>query len=454
MQRMNLWQNLRSFLFPCSILILSSCTVDGELLDITVTEEDLALQDQLKGLSGSLDFYILPESDDLANIPADPKNPLSAEKVLLGQLLFHETGLAMDAKVASNKGTYSCASCHHSTAGFQSGLQQGIGDGGSGFGRFGEARTLAAEYTAEMADVQPIRSPSALNVAYQKVMLWNGQFGATGPNLGTESNWTPDTPKATNSLGFEGVETQAIAGLTVHRMGITKAFLDEFGYTFLFDQAFPDMPEEERYSLTTTGLAIAAYERTLLANQSNFQKWLKGSSKAMTSEEKKGAALFFGKAKCYECHNGPALNSEGFHALGMHDLMEPAVPIPVDEDTKKGRGGFTKNPDDDYKFKVPQLYNLKDVTFFGHGGSLQSIKEVIVYKNRAMKENFNVSDAQLSNQFVPLGLNLDEIEQLTLFVENSLQDRNLQRYEPSGLPTEKCFPNADEQSREDLDCDG
>lgn len=450
---MNLWKNLKKPLYLCGALFIGSCSVDSELLDIKVTAEDLALKEQLTELSGSLDFYILPESDDLENIPADPKNPLTAEKVLLGQLLFHETGLATNAKLEANKGTYSCASCHHSAAGFQSGIKQGIGDGGSGFGLFGEARKLTADYTAEMADVQPIKSPTVLNAAYQKVMLWNGQFGATGPNLGTESNWTPDTPKETNTLGFEGVETQAIAGLTVHRMSVTKEFLDDSGYTFLFDQAFPNLPEAERYTLTTTGLAIAAYERTLLANESNFQKWLKGSSNAMSIEEKKGAALFFGKANCYECHSGPALNSEAFYALGLGDLAEPAVPILVDEATKKGRGGFTKNPSDDYKFKVPQLYNLKDVNFFGHGGSLQSIKEIIVYKNRAVKESFDVSDEQLANQFIPLNLDLDEIEQLTQFVENSLQDKNLQRYEPSGLPTEKCFPNADRQSKEDLNCD-
>ncbi|MFS4445264.1 cytochrome-c peroxidase [Maribacter sp. 2307UL18-2] len=450
---MNLWKNLKKPLYLCGALFIGSCSVDSELLDIKVTAEDLALKEQLTELSGSLDFYILPESDDLENIPADPKNPLTAEKVLLGQLLFHETGLATNAKLEANKGTYSCASCHHRAAGFQSGIKQGIGDGGSGFGLFGEARKLTADYTAEMADVQPIKSPTVLNAAYQKVMLWNGQFGATGPNLGTESNWTPDTPKETNTLGFEGVETQAIAGLTVHRMSVTKEFLDDSGYTFLFDQAFPDLPEAERYTLTTTGLAIAAYERTLLANESNFQKWLKGSSNAMSIEEKKGAALFFGKANCYECHSGPALNSEAFYALGLGDLAEPAVPILVDEATKKGRGGFTKNPSDDYKFKVPQLYNLKDVNFFGHGGSLQSIKEIIVYKNRAVKESFDVSDEQLADQFIPLNLDLDEIEQLTQFVENSLQDKNLQRYEPSGLPTEKCFPNADRQSKEDLNCD-
>lgn len=49
-------------------------------------------------------------------------------------------------------------------------------------------------------------------------MLWNGQFGATGPNVGTESEWTIGTPKEVNTLGFEGIESQA--GLDVHRLEI------------------------------------------------------------------------------------------------------------------------------------------------------------------------------------------------------------------------------------------
>ena len=67
-----------------------------------------------------------------------------------------------------------------------------------------------------------------LNVAYQKVMLWNGQFGATSVNTGTESQWTADTPIETNFLGFEGLETQAIAGLGVHRMKVNPEFFTKY----------------------------------------------------------------------------------------------------------------------------------------------------------------------------------------------------------------------------------
>ncbi len=432
-----------------ALTILQSCQKDA---DLAFSADNLILKSQLGQLYGNTDVLVLPQSSSYTAIPSDPKNPITEAKVELGRLLFHETGLGLNPKFESGKNTYSCASCHQSKAGFQSGLQQGIGDGGIGFGNFGEARIKSAEYDASEIDVQPIRSPTILNSAYQKLMLWNGQFGATGPNAGTESQWTEDTPKETNSLGFEGVETQAIAGLEVHRLVIDSTFIYSSNYKALFDNAFSEVPEASRYTRINAGLAIAAYERSVLPNQAPFQKWLKGDNDAMSENEKLGASLFFGKAQCYQCHTGPALNDMKFHALGMNDLQGANVHGEVDEATQKGRGGFTGNSDDDYAFKTPTLYNLKDVGFLGHGGSFNSVKEVISYKNNAQAENQNVPKEKLSSQFKPLGLSDQEVNQLAEFVWNALHDDNLDRYVPESLPTGNCFPNADEASKSDMGC--
>ena len=134
----------------------------------------------LKSLYGSTSILMLPDSRDYESIPSDPKNPLSESKILLGKLLFHETAIGLDPVRSQGLQTYSCASCHHANAGFQSGLKQGIGEGGSGFGLFGEGRVPDNSYISMDLDVQPIRTPTILNTAYQEVMLWNGQFGATG----------------------------------------------------------------------------------------------------------------------------------------------------------------------------------------------------------------------------------------------------------------------------------
>lgn len=446
-------RNIRVFLmFSALAFVVLACqkdeidsgsSLDNQLKDLLITASE----------GQGLGFFTLPASDDFARIPQDPKNPLSQAKVELGRNLYHETGLAIDPVRPEGKLTYSCASCHHSRAGFQAGRQQGIGEGGAGFGRSGEGRNPNNLYEISDLDVQPIRTPSAMNGAWQTNQLWNGQFGATHLNEGTEASWTENTPKFNNFLGYEGLETQAIAGLTVHRMGIDKDFCNSNTYKEYFTEAFPGLSEEELYTKENAGLAIAAFERTMLSNQAPFQQWLKGNRNAMFDDEKRGAILFFGKAQCVSCHTGPALNQMNFYGLAMNDLDGPGVyGTAVDKPENRGRGGFTNNPDDNYKFKVPQLYNLKDSPFFGHGGNFRSVREVIEYKNQAIPQNARVPQSQLAEGFVPLGLSSEEIGLLTRFVENALYDAHLDRYNPVTLPSGLCFPNNDSFTKNDLGC--
>lgn len=418
------------------------------------------LRDQVQaagGFSGAAAF-MLPKSSEFANIPQDPLNLLTPEKVALGSLLFHETAIAINPVVLTNKGTYSCASCHHADAGFASGLIQGLGEGGSGFGPKGGLRELAANMRSDV-DVQPISTPATLNTAWQSVMLHNGQFGATGLNRGTEYAWTAGTPKAVNRLGYEGVETQAIAGLAVHRMlddqfpqkTSTSVLGGDARYVEMFARAFPEKPGQHRVTQETAGLAIAAYERTLVADHAPFQNWLRGDSQALTDRQKWGASVFFGAGQCVQCHSGPSLAGMKFAALGLKDL--DTAPVAIIKDSKfqevLGRGSFTGLEADMYAFKVPQLYNLKDHAAFGHGSSLASIRAVLDYKNRARPENPRVPDTALAAEFQPLGLSELQLSALADFLENGLYDPDLQRYQPKALPSGQCFPDNDPVARLD-----
>ncbi len=432
----------------CLALLFSCTDIDRSI------DDELRFEINTAPGSQGLSSYRLPLSDQLGRIPQDPKNRLTQAKVELGQLLFHEPGFATKSEFLEMTQTYSCASCHHAGGGFQANVAQGIGDGGIGFGMAGEGRQVDLFVEMAKVDVQPLRTPSAMNVAYQTNLLWNGQFGATAVNEGTESQWPTEGPISINRLGYEGTETQAIAGLDVHRHFFDAESVDTMGYKEMFDKAFPDFPVAGRYSNETAGLAIAAFERTMLSNQAPFQKWLRGGSAWMSDAQKEGAKLFFGKADCYSCHNGGGLASMEFHALGFNDF-DPALVVNFDpqDEANKGRSSFTKNSDDDYKFKVPQLYNLRDSPFYGHGASFTSVRDVIVYKNEAISENSKVSASQLSPDFTPLGLSEEEIDLLTDFIENALYDPNLSRYEPSSLLSEMCFPNNDWMSKEDTGCE-
>ena len=302
------------------------------------------------GFTDSL-LLILPESDDFAAIPQDPRNPLTKEKVELGKLLFHETKLGGNPKMAKGLYTFSCASCHHAEAGFQSAIVQAIGEGGEGFGIRGEGRVPSTAYMQESVDVSPLHSPSVMNTAYQEVLLWNGSMGSSGVNTKTQYAWTGPL-LAANFLGYQGLETVAIAGLQKHRFYVDSAWLYSNAiYQNLFYLSFPELPEDKRITTITTALAMAAYERTVLASQAPFQKYLNGDNAAMSANQKAGAKLFFGKAKCSNCHQGPALSSMSFYALGINDMqngVHGAINIFNNAAENKGRGGFTGRDQDMY----------------------------------------------------------------------------------------------------------
>ena len=435
-----------------------SCGDDDGIESNTTIDEELTQAIQAISPTSSVDYFKLPDPSNLGDTPQDPLNPLTNEKVALGKLMFHETELGGNPNLAAGLKTFGCASCHHAASGFQAGIAQGIGEGGSGFGLTGEGRTVHADYDdPNNLDIQPIRTPPALNVAFQDVMLWNGQFGATGTNAGTEANWTPNTPIETNTEGFEGVETQAIAGFNVHRLQIDQQFLDDLPtYKEMLDDAFPNMDEARKYSNIGVGLAVAAYERTLLPTEAPFQRWLSGQTEELSVGAKRGALVFFGKGECYTCHTGPALNDKNFHAIGMEDLdaLNTDASNAGFVSAVLGRGGFTKNAADEYKFKTPQLYNLKDHRFFGHGATFQSIEDVLRYKNDAVVEKASLAGhSNISQHFKPLNLTDAEITDLVDFLENGLYDPSLDRYSPTSLPSGNCFPVNDTQSKADLGCD-
>jgi len=438
-----------------NIIIISlmafSCTTDS-LPDPL----DQQLERRLQALSpsGDASHFILPDSDDLDRVPAGVANPLTPEKVALGKMLFFETGLAKDAMKEAGEGTYSCASCHIPSAGFMPGRIQGIADGGVGFGLNGESRSMMNEYEENEIDVQGARPLSMLHTAFVTNSTWSGKFGAHHANEGTEYAWNEENGNEVNYLGLDGLEAQNIEGTKLHRMRVTKEWLDTLGYLPMYDAAFPDFNNDNRYSLLTTSFALSAYIRTLMANEAPFQQWLKGDKEAMSQEEKAGALVFFNKAGCYRCHQGASLSSNEFHALGVRNLYQTGGFNTGPNDKRNfGRGGFTGKEEDMHKFKVPQLYNMKDSPFYFHGSSHHSLESVVEYFNRGVPENAEVTEANISPYFHPLNLTEQEKSDLVEFLKHGLYDSNLERFVPDAVLSGNCFPNNDPLSRSHLGCD-
>lgn len=432
------------FIFISVLTIVFACTyTHWSVLD---EELDNAIGDKSK--------YILPNSKNLSKIPQSAANPLTEAKVKLGKLLFFEPAFANESKQFAGRFTFTCSSCHVPEAGFRPARMQGIADGGYGFGIKGEKRIKHPTYPNDSIDAQGARPLSMLNVAFVTNSMWNGSFGSEGVNIGTENVWGKfDPATAVNAERLGNLEGQNIEGLKTHRMLFTKEIVETLGYKQLFDDAFPNVPVSERYTRKTASFALSAYLRALTTDEAPFQLWLKGDESAMSDEQKRGGTLFFGKLGCSGCHSEPNLGSMQFAALGTKDLFENGgLRTSVTDRRNLGRGGFTGRIEDMYKFRVPQLYNLGDSGPYFHGGSKQTLEDVVRYFNNGVPENTRVPKGQLSYFLSPLGMTEQEIKDLTAFLRDGLHDPNLKRFVPDKVISGMCFPNNDNLSRDDMKC--
>ncbi|MBK9270633.1 MAG: hypothetical protein IPM48_03465 [Saprospiraceae bacterium] len=414
-----------------------------------------SLDQELLQIIRNPENFILPSSKEYDKIPQSPLNPLTAEKIALGNLLFFEPAFANEAKHPSLLHTFTCSSCHVVESGFRPGRMQGIADGGYGFGLKGEKRVKHPIYVPDSIDAQGARPLATINVAFVENTMWNGSFGADHKNVGTEAVWGKTDPgTARNHERLGALEGQNIEGLIVHRMMFNKKIVEDAGYKELFDKAFPDWDDSTRYSRKAASFAISAYLRSITTDQAPFQRWLKGDRSAMSPEEKEGAKLFFGKANCVSCHFEKNLGSMTFAALGVDDIFEHGgLKTSINDARNRGRGGFTLKDEDLFKFRTPQLYNLGDAGPYFHGGSKETLRDVVEYFNKGIPENPRVPKEKLHPFLHPLNLSPQEVDHLTRFLTNGLRDPNLLRYKPEKVLSGLCFPNNDPLSKFDMGCD-
>lgn len=434
------------------IFLFSSCVTEhtADPLDVELERKLLRLSP-----SKSLEDFQVPQRDDYENIPAGIGNPITKEKVELGKMLFFETALARNPEKPEGWETYSCSSCHLPTAGFMPGSPQGIADGAWGYGHNGESRGMIDEYDETEIDAQGARPLSMIGSAYVTNSMWSGHFGARFANEGTEEHWGAeyDPISEINHTGLDGLEAQNIEGTELHRMEVDEYVLDTLGYREMFDAAFYDWPDNARYGREALSFALSAYIRSILPYEAPYQKWLRGDKKALTDQQKRGAILFFGDAGCYRCHQGPGLNNNTFHAVGVNDLCDiGGLNTEADDRRNLGRGSFTNQPEDMYAFKVPQLYNLKDSPFYFHGSSHYSLRSVVEYFNNGVAENPRVPQENISSFFHALNMTEEEMDDLTEFLEDGLLDKSLRSYMPEEVLSGNCFPNNDPISQQQLGC--
>jgi cytochrome c peroxidase len=169
------------------------------------------------------------------------------------------------------------------------------------------------------------------------------------------------------------------------------------GYVAAFDRAYPG----EGITKETVAKAIASFERTIISNDSSFDRWGQGDESALSPSAKRGFAIFTGKANCVACHQGSNFTDQGFHNVGLKGNADPGrfaiVPIRI------ARGAF----------KTPTLRDVALTAPYMHNGGYRTLEEVIDHYDRGGDDKEN-----LDPNLKPLGLTDQEKKDLVEFLKS------------------------------------
>ena len=248
---------------------------------------------------------------------ANQANPVTAEKIVLGRILYYDPRLSKNQDI-------SCNSCHQLDNFGVDGEPTSPGHKGQRGGR---------------------NSPTVYNAAFHVAQFWDGRAAdveeqAKGPVL--------------NPIEMAMPSEEAVVTL----------LKSVPGYPPLFAAAFPG--EEDPVSYDNMARAIGAFERRLVT-PSRFDAFLEGQADALSDQELVGLETFVGVG-CIQCHVGPGLGGASYQKLGRN------VPYPTED---IGRAEVTGNEADRYFFKVPSLRNVTETGPYFHDGAIATLDEAI-----------------------------------------------------------------------------
>ena len=149
-------------------------------------------------------------------------------------------------------------------------------------------------------------------------------------------------------------------------------------YGEMFSDVFEDVDTAEQVTIAHIGEALAAFiALEFESRDSAFDAFIAGDVEALTTAQKKGMELFYGKAECASCHSGPLFTDQKFHALaippfgpGRTRRFDPYV-------RDVGRMGETDRLEDAYRFRTPSLRNVAMTAPYGHNGAFPSLEDII-----------------------------------------------------------------------------
>jgi cytochrome c peroxidase len=322
-------------------------------------------------------------------LPIGPMPPQDSDVVRLGR------ALVFDKELSGNRDV-SCATCHQPAAHMGDGLPLAVGTGGTGSGTT-RLPGAGREFVPRNA---PTLLNSGLGFFYE---FWDGHVSGfrAGP---FQSPAGPALPGGLPNV----LAAQAMFPVVNRReMRGDPGDVDVFGnpnelalypdtayaeiwravmrrllampqYQAMFAAAFPGTPAAQlRFEHAAT--AIAAFEMAALTTTgSPFDRYLARDDAALTAREKRGAQLFFGDARCVQCHNGPFLGGQSFANAGVPQLgpgVGSAAPLDF---------GFGEVIDQEFyrfAFRVAPLRNVELTAPYMHNGAFATLEAVLDHYN-------------------------------------------------------------------------
>jgi cytochrome c peroxidase len=322
---------------------------------------------------------------------ADNPMPVSKddERVQLGRLLFFDP-------ILSGANDISCATCHHPDLGFTDGRPLSMGKGGHGIG-------------PDRAGGSVVRrgAPTLWNAAYNHKQFWDGRAEdledqAKGPiTSDVEMNENPDT------LVGE------LKNIPEYTGRFDAAFNGNGGSAVTFDNVLK---------------AVAAFERTLTANDSPFDRFVRGELDALTPAQRRGFNLFrSGRTRCFECHGLPTFANRDFKIIGVPE---------DDPQADLGRFEVTKGEGNKYAFKVPTLRNVVLNAPYMHNGRFKSLEEVLDFYAAGGGPGAGFKEAKVDDKIHTYSITPEEKQDIIAFLYSLTDESNLPEIPdkvPSGL---------------------
>ena len=392
-------------------------------------------------------------------------NPKLAD---IGRLLWFDT-------ITGLNDDNTCAGCHSPTAGFGDTQSIAIGIGNNG---------VVGPHRLGPRNMR--RAPMVINTAFYPNLMWNSRFRSLSgnpfdnsagllfpppeglslsyqPHLLNAQAFIPPTER-TEVAGFEFVgDNDAIRGEVLNRLNSIPA------YRKLFGKVFPEVKAGSPITFDMFGLAIAEFEFSLTFANAPIDRFARGEWNALTEEEKKGALLFFGEARCSMCHSVAGQSNEMFSDFHDHVIAVPQIAPQLtnnnfdgeNSNEDFGREQITGDPQDRYKFRTSPLRNVAVQPTFMHNGAFTSLEDAILHHLNVVESAraYTPASQDLAADLAgftgpiepllarvdpilatPIDLTSDQIHQLIAFVENGLLDPrakpgNLRKLVPSSVPS-------------------